>query len=191
MMPMRSFLIIALAVGFMLPAKAQNVQTLNLKDGSQLHGYMKSQKPGSNCIFYAENAEVLIDRQKVKNISSQKVDYNNLPEAWKKYADENGLLDKKKEVTLSSIDTGAVINNVRILEEGLTVKYIELNHDYTLQWKDIASIEYVQRDVLQLSGVNHNLKVKEDGLVRMVTGQIIKKIPGDMTVVLKDDGVKV
>ena len=191
MKTMRKSMLMALAVVFMLSAKAQIVQTLNLKDGSQLHGYMKSQKPGNSCVFYAENAEVLIDRQKVKNINTQKMSYNNLPEAWKKYADENGLLDKKKEMTLSSIDTGAVINHVRILEEGLTVRYVELKHDYTLRWKDIASIEYVQRDDLQLSGVNHNLKVKEDGLVRMVTGQIIKKIPGDLTVILKDDGVKV
>ena len=45
-------IIIVLAVGCMLTAKAQIVQTMHLKNGSTLHGYMKSQKSGGSIVFY-------------------------------------------------------------------------------------------------------------------------------------------
>ena len=107
----KHLLIIALAVGCMLPVKAQIVQTLNLKNGSQLQGYMKSLKTG-NCTFYAEVAQVVVKGERVKSINNRKVAYSSLPKEWQDYAEKNNLLDKKKELTLSTIDTGAVINNV-------------------------------------------------------------------------------
>ena len=182
-------MMIALAVGCMLPAKAQVVQTLTLKNGSRLHGYMKSQKPGNNCVFYAETAEVVMDGQKAKSVVGKKVGYSSLSAEWKAYADENGLLDKKKELTLSSIDTGAMIENVLVLEQGRFVKYIELKHDYTLRWNKIGTMEYLQRDEMLLSGVNHTFKVKTGDMARTVTGQCIKKIPGALTFLLREDGV--
>ena len=182
-------MMIALAVGCMLPAKAQVVQTLTLKNCSRLHGYMKSQKPGNNCVFYAETAEVVMDGQKAKSVVGKKVGYNSLSAEWKAYADENGLLDKKKELTLSSIDTGAMIENVLVLEQGRFVKYIELKHDYTLRWNKIGTMEYLQRDEMLLSGINHMFKVKTGDMARTVTGQCIKKIPGALTFLLREDGV--
>ena len=50
-----------------------------------------------------EKAEIVVDGQKVKNITGKKVGFNSLPDEWKTYADENELLDKKREMTLSSI----------------------------------------------------------------------------------------
>ena len=185
----RNLMIIALALGILLPAKAQIVQTMNLRNGSRLHGYMKSQKPGNSCVFYAEIAEVVMDGQKAKSVVGEKVSYNNLSDEWKAYADENGLLDKKKELTLSSIDTGAMIENVLVLEQGRFVKYVELKHDYTLRWNKIGTMEYLKRDEMLLSGVNHTFKIKSGDMVRTVTGQCIKKIPGALTFLLKEDGV--
>lgn len=185
----KHLIIIALAVGFMLPSKAQIVQKLSLKNGSQLHGYMKSQMPGNKCVFYAEIAEVVMDGQKAKSVVGKKVGYNSLSDEWKAYADENGLLDKKKELTLSSIDTGAMIENVLVLEQGRIVKYVELNHDYSLQWNTIGTMEYLQRDEMLLSGINHMFKVKTGDMARIVTGQLIKKIPGALTFLLREDGV--
>ena len=89
-------IIIALVVGCMLTAKAQVVQTMNLKNGSILHGYMKSQKSGGSIVFSAENADIVIDGKKVKNVSGKKVAFNNLPDEWKTYAEANELLDKKR-----------------------------------------------------------------------------------------------
>ena len=185
----KQIMILALVVGFMLPAKAQIVQTTYLKNGSVLHGYMKSQKSGGNIVFYAEKAEVVIDGHKVKNISGKKVAFNSLPDEWKTYAEENELLDKKRELTLSSIDTGSMINNVFILEQGKTMKYVELKHDYVLRSSKIDYVEYVSRDEMLLTGINRILSVKSGNIVRIVTGQCVKEIPGKVICLLKEDGV--
>ena len=185
----RHLIIMALAVGCMLTAKAQIVQTTYLKNGSVLHGYMKSQKSGGNIVFYAEKAEVVIDGHKVKNISGKKVAFNSLPDEWKTYAEENELLDKKRELTLSSIDTGSMINNVFILEQGKTMKYVELKHDYALRSSIIEYVEYISRDEMLLTGINRILSVKSGNMVRTITGQCVKEIPGKVICLLKEDGV--
>lgn len=185
----KQIMILALVVGCMLTAKAQIVQTTYLKNGSVLHGYMKSQKSGGNIVFYAEKAEVVIDGHKVENISGKKVAFNSLPDEWKTYAEENELLDKKRELTLSSIDTGSMINNVFILEQGKTMKYVELKHDYVLRSSKIDYVEYVSRDEMLLTGINRILSVKSGNKVRIVTGQCVKEIPGKVICLLKEDGV--
>ena len=185
----RHLIIMALAVGCMLTAKAQIVQTTYLKNGSVLHGYMKSQKSGGNIVFYAEKAEVVIDGHKVENISGKKVAFNSLPDEWKTYAEENELLDKKRELTLSSIDTGSMINNVFILEQGKTMKYVELKHDYALRSSIIEYVEYISRDEMLLTGINRILSVKSGNMVRTITGQCVKEIPGKVICLLKEDGV--
>lgn len=185
----KHLIIIVLAVGFMLSAKAQIVQTMHLKNGSTLHGYMKSQKSGGSIVFYAENADIVIDGKKVKNVSGKKVAFNSLPDEWKTYAEANELLDKKRELTLSSIDTGSMINNILILEQGKIMKYVELKHDYTFHSSNIAFVEYASRDEMLLTGINRILTVKSSGMVRTVTGQCIKEVPGRVICLLKDDGV--
>ena len=182
-------MIMALTVGLTLAAKAQIVQTMNLKDGSTLHGYMKSQKANNSIVFCADEAEIVMEGHKVRNINGKKTAFNSLPDEWKRYAEENGLLDKKRELTLSSIDTGSMINNVLILEQGKTMKYIELKHDYALRLSDIASVEYTPRDEMLLTGINRILTVKNGNVTRTVTGQCIKEIPGAVIYLLKDDGV--
>ncbi len=185
----KQIMILALVVGCMLTAKAQIVQTMTLKNGSKLHGYMNKQTDVSGIIFYAEYAEIIMDGQKVKNISGIKKSYNSLPEEWKHYADENELLDKNRELTLSSIDTGGMINNVLILEQGKTMKYIELKHYYAFRLSDIAFVEYPTRDELLLTGIDRILTVKDGNTTRIIKGQCIKEIPGLETYLLKEDGV--
>lgn len=183
----RHLFLIALAVGFILPSKAQIVQTMKLENDSELNGYMKSQKPGSVCTFHAEEATIVMEGSKVKSINGKKVVYSNLPEEWKRYADENSMLDKKREMNLSSIDTGAIINDVFVLEQGRTVRYVELKHDYVLHWDEIASVEYAPRDEMLISGINRTFKMK-DG--HTVSGQCIMEIPGETATILREDGVK-
>ncbi len=183
----KHLIIFALAVMFLVPAKAQIVQTMKLENGSELHGYMKSQKPGSVCTFHAKEATIVMDGAKVKTISGTKVAYDNLPEEWKHYADENGTLDKMHEMNLSTIDTGALVKDVFVLEQGRTVRFIELNHDYLLNWELIASLEYAARDEMLISGINRTIKMKNG---HQVTGQCIMEIPGETTTILREDGVK-
>lgn len=185
----KQIMILALVVGCMLTAKAQIVQTMTLKNGSKLHGYMNKQTDVSGIIFYAEYAEIIMDGQKVKNISGIKKSYNSLSNEWKHFADENNLLDKNRELMLSSIDTGGLINNVFILEQGKTMKYIELKHYYALHLSDIAFVEYIPRDELLLTGIDRILTVKDGKTTRIVKGQCIKEIPGYEIYLLKEDGV--
>ena len=185
----KQIMILALVVGCMLTAKAQIVQTMTLKNGSKLHGYMNKQTDVSGIVFYAEYAEIIMDGQKVKNISGIKKSYNSLSNEWKHFADENNLLDKNRELLLSSIDTGGLINNVFILEQGKTMKYIELKHYYALHLSDIAFVEYIPRDELLLTGIDRILTVKDGKTTRIVKGQCIKEIPGYEIYLLKEDGV--
>lgn len=185
----KQIMILALVVGCMLTAKAQIVQTMTLKNGSKLHGYMNKQTDVSGIAFYAEYAEIIMDGQKVKNISGIKKSYNSLSNEWKHFADENNLLDKNRELLLSSIDTGGLINNVFILEQGKTMKYIELKHYYALHLSDIAFVEYIPRDELLLTGIDRILTVKDGKTTRIVKGQCIKEIPGYEIYLLKEDGV--
>lgn len=180
-------MITALAVMFIVSAKAQIVQTMKLENGSELRGYMKSQRPGVACTFHAEVSTIVMDGAKVKTISGKKMAYANLPEEWKRYADENGTLDKKREMNLSTIDTGALIKDVFVLEQGRTVRYIELKHDYVLIWDMIASLEYEARDEMLISGINRTIKMKSG---YQVSGQCIMEIPGETTTILREDGVK-
>ena len=196
MKPMRKYLMtIALAVTFIVPAKAQIVQILNLKDGSVLNGYMKSQKPGSNCVFSSENAIIVMEGKLVKEISSDKVDYNSLTDEWKKWAEDNEVLygiGNSREMTLSTIEkrNGDKITDVYILEKGQYVKYVEFTQrDYPLEWADITSIEYVRRSNTLLTGVNRSFTVKKSNTTYTAVGQCIKEIPGSTIYLLEEDGV--
>lgn len=178
----------ALVVGCVLTANAQIVQTLNMNNGSVMHGYIKNQHPGKDCTFWAENATIVMDGNKAKKIFENKnVAYDALSDGWKKYADENGLLNEQQELRLSSIDTGNVINNVFVLEKGLILKYIEVNQEYLLKWDEISSVEYSPREEMVLTGVNHSIKMR-DGSV--LTGQCIKEMFKEKTMFfLGEDGV--
>ena len=184
----KSLIVIVLAVGFMLTARAQIVQTLNLKNGSELHGYLKSESPDGKYAVFAEYAFVVMDGAKVKGIETKKVAFDDLSDDWKQYAKDNGLLDSKQGLNLSSIDTGNLINDVFVMEQGVVVKYVELKHVYPVSLSKIGSIDYQSRDKMLLSGINRIFKLN-DGT--SVTGQCIRRVPGETYSVLKEDGMVV
>lgn len=176
-------------------AQAQIVQTLNLKNGSVLNGYMKSQKPGSDCVFASDNAVIVMEGVKVKEIKPRKVAYITLSDAWKKWAEDNEVLygvGDGREMTLSTLidDKGNIIRDVYVLEKGESVKYVEFtSHDYPLKWEEIASIEYAKRPKTQLSGLNRSFTVKKGNVLKTVSGQCIKEKPEGLVYLLEDDGV--
>lgn len=182
----KKLIFLALVVSCMLTAKAQIVQTLTLDNGSVLYGYTKSQKPSIGWTFSAEKAIIVMSGNKAKNIQTKKVAYNNLSEEWKHYADENNLLNGKSELSLSTIDTGGIINDVLVMEQGRTVKYVELKHEYFLNRTNISMVEYASRDKMLLSGINHTFKMKDGSII---TGQCIKEIPGEEVFLLMEDGM--
>ena len=191
----KQILIFVMLFGMVALAQAQIVQTLNLKNGSVLNGYMKSQKPGELCLFCSENAVIVMDGKTVKEITPRKAAYKTLSEAWKQWAEENEVLygvGDGREMTLSTLidNKGQVIKDVYVLEKGEAVKYVEFTtHDYPLRWNEIASISYAKRPKTQLSGLNRSFTVKKGNTLRIVTGQCIKETPGGLSYLLEDDGV--
>jgi hypothetical protein len=193
---MRKLLIlITVAFAFFIPAKAQVVQTLNLKDGSVLYGFMRSQKPGSNCFFQTEKAVIVMEGKKVKDITTKKVLYKNLSDEWKQWAEEHEVLyglGDNREMTMSTLicTDGKQVNDVYILEKGQTVKYVEnAPNSYALSWDDIVSIQQPWRTNTLLSGINRSFTVKKGNTTRVVDGQYIKEIPGKTIYLYEEDGV--
>lgn len=186
---------ILMMAGIVAVCQAQIVQTLTLKNGSVLYGFTKSQKPGSNGVFSSEKAIIIMDGKTVKEIIPNKVAYKMLSDQWKQWAEENEVfygVGDNREMTLSTIkeNTGHTINDVYVLEKGQSVKYVEFSkHDYSLNWDEIASIEYVKRPNTLLSGINRSLMVKTNNVTKTVNGQCLKEIPGQTTYLLEDDGV--
>lgn len=191
----KQLLMIALLAFSVVASKAQVVQTMNLKNGSVLYGYTRSQKPGSNCVFASERAVIVMDGKTVKEIIPRKVSYKSLSDEWKHWAEENEVLyglGESREMTMSTIvdDKGRTISDVFILEKGQAVKYVEFTkHDCPLEWSDIVSIEYVKRSNTLLSGINRSLTVVEGNMSRTVIGQCLKEIPGKTAYLLEEDGV--
>ncbi len=176
-------------------AQAQIVQTLNLKNGSVLNGYMKSQKPGSQCVFASENAVIVMDGKLVKQIQPHKTAYTILSDTWKQWAEANEVLygiGDGREITLCNLvdAQGRLIKDVYVLEKGEIVKYVEFaTRDYPLNWDEVASIEYAKRPKTQLSGLNRSFTVKKGNTVKTATGQCIKENPEGIVYLLEDDGV--
>lgn len=174
---------------------AQVVQILNLKDGSVMRGFVKTQKPGTTCDFASENAIIVMEGKLVKEIRTEKVPYNKLSDEWKHWAEENEVLygiGDGREMTFSTIvdKNGNRISNVYVIEKGESVKYVEFTkRDYTLKWENIISIEYLKRSNSMLSGINRSLSVKSGNEVRTVSGQCLKEIPGKTIYLLESDGV--
>lgn len=193
---MKRFSLIIVMSLLMFPAtNAQVVQVLNLKNGSTLNGYVKTQKPGNNCVFASENAVIVMEGKLVKEIKTEKVPYGKLSDEWKQWAEENEVLHgvgEGREMTFSTIvdKIGNRISNVYLIEKGEFVKYVEFTkHDYTLKSDEIASIEYAKRPNTMLSGVNRSLLVKSGDESRTVSGQCLKEIPGKTIYLLGEDGV--
>ncbi len=184
-----------LLMGVAVMGQAQIVQTLTLKNGSVLNGYMKSQQPGSSCVFFSEKAVVVMDGTAVQAITPKKVSYTALSDAWRQWAEDNEVLyglGDSREMTLSTITDkqGRNISEVYVLEKGQAVKYVEFTaHDYPLNWDEIASIEYVKRPNTLLSGLNRSFTVKTGGTPRTVAGQCLKETPDAIVYLLEDDGV--
>lgn len=191
----KSFLLIVLSLALYAVANSQVVQTLNLKNGSVLHGFMKAQRPGNNCVFASEYATIIVEGSAIKEIKSEKVAYGELSDEWKHWAESNDALygvGEGREMTLCTLveNNGKKIEEVYVLEKGQAVKYVEFTkRDYALAWDEIASIEYDRRPNALLSGINRSFVVKNGNVVKVAVGQCLKEIPDGTIYLLEADGV--
>jgi hypothetical protein len=69
--------------------RAQNVETIELKDGSVLEGYISEQVPGKSIVFMANQSTVVQPASAVYSISYEKKSIDSLPAEWKKWVEEH------------------------------------------------------------------------------------------------------
>ncbi len=186
----------ALLFGFALiaglaSASAQDNLTVVLKDGTELTGFISSQRPGENFTFSTSKAVVLLPNKDVKSIVDNEVKFNALSSEWQKWAEDNDAFDgvgNNRTLLLSDIITNkGSINRVRVLEKGAKVRYLELSpNKYSLTWDTIEVVKAEKRPKLLLSGINRRYKLASG---MEYEGQYVEEVPGETMSLLRDNGV--
>lgn len=190
--------------------QAQNIESVELCDGSILEGYISEQYPGKSLTFSACRATIIIPNRLVSSIIDHKMEYVSLSADWKSWADE--FAKGKNEIILSDIHWIDELNNkkegadstanikgmagclnespckVRVLEKGVIIKYLDLTpRTYQLNWSDVKYVRRPQRSNLLLSGLNDVITLKESNDV--YTGEIVEQILGKQIRLLKQDNM--
>ncbi len=172
-------------------ASAQDNLTVVLNDGSELTGYISSQRPGENFTFTTSKASVILPGKDVKSIVDTEVKLNSLSPEWKEWAEENdafaGAGDSKTLLLSDIITDNGSVNRVRILEKGENVKYLQLSpSSYSLNWNKIEAVKADKRPKMMLSGVNRRYKLASG---MEYEGQYVAEIPGKTISLMRDNGV--
>ncbi len=162
-------------------AHAVIVQKVILKNGSVLEGYIQSQDGSGRMTVHTDRATIVIDSKNAE-VTNRQVNIGSLTKAWKEWGEKNdafyGAGDDRtlplNEVMFKEnpLDTIAVLAgsedfeqylissvqraaNVKVLEHGVKVKYLELTpNNYVVSWKDILSVKADRRAKTALSGIN-------------------------------------
>ena len=184
-------------------------ETLELVDGSVLHGYVSTQSPSEGIHFHAAWTTIVIPGSCVMSQTEMRIPYASLPTEWREWIDANNApLGRDNEFLLYSLsfdkDTVAVdsvesshlpavlkMQNtapmVRVLERGENVRFVDLAaRDYQFGWDDVREIRYNNADRLLLSGIETVLTLADN---RQVRGRISKQVPGELMCLLTDDGI--
>ena len=163
------------------------VQKIELKNGSLLEGYIQLQDGSGNMIVHTDKAYIVVNSANA-DVFDRQVKIGVLDEKWKEWADQNDAYsgkDDNRTLTLNEVtfknnsqDTvkqksknlafeSYLINslrsaaNVKVLERGVTVKYLELSpNNYKVAWGDIKDIKADRREKTALSGINRIYELK-------------------------------
>lgn len=147
-------------------AKAIDIETIVLKNGSEYHGYIQKQDGNGHISFRSDNATICISGKDVKSYSNEKkYKINELDSVWIKWAEKNDAFEvvgKDKFLTLFDVVLkDKTISKVYLVERGIKVKYHEENpSSYAIAWKDIMCIKCPKRSRLALSGLNTTYVLK-------------------------------
>lgn len=167
-------------------------QRVTLKDGSTLDGYIALQKPGEKIQFQADEYHVIMAKEEVKSISEKEVSYNDLSEAWTKWADDNNAWlgeGENRKLLLTDISTteGKTIPGVRIVAKGSQIHFIGFTTRlFPLSWESVQSVTCERRKPTTLNGVNRIYTLK-DG--QTFEGQYVHEIPGEAIAICDETGM--
>ncbi len=187
----RIFSIIMCALAAYSVSGAEIVQKVELKNGSVLEGYIQSQDGSSKMTVHTEKALIIVsssnadvfDRQvKYNQLDQTWKDWGAEHDAFSGTGDNRILtlneVSFKEDLNDSvMVDTAVNLkgmnferylikgmhsaNNVKVLERGVTVKYLELTpNSYVVAWSDIKAIRSDRRQKTALSGINRIYELK-------------------------------
>lgn len=188
----KKILSLFLAIASASVCGAQNKLQLELTGGSKMFGYISSQRPGENFTFATDSAVIILPKSAYSTIDSKKVPLSSLKTEWKSWAEENGaVMDRGNDASIMlaniRLTDGNIVTNVRVLQEGVVLRYLDLNpNTYTLPWDTIDVIRAEKRPKLLLSGINRRYKLKSG---MEYEGQYVEEKPGETLSLLQDDGV--
>lgn len=170
---------------------AQDNLSVVLKGGSLLTGYISRQCPGENLMFTTSRAEVALHKGDVKSIVDSEINVRSLSPEWVAWAEDNNVFvgsgDDRRLLLSDIITTTSTIHNVRVLERGAKVRYLELApNTYSFGLDSIVVIRAEKRPKLMLSGVNRRYKLASG---MEYEGQYVEEIPGQTMSLLRDNGI--
>lgn len=187
-------------------AHAVQVEKLVLKDGSVLEGYISSQRFNGDFIFTSEKALICVPAEEVVSVSSHEVKLEQLLPEWREWAKEsdvvhdgyvrmNEIVRSRKIRASDSMGTDSVqiiekqqIDDVRVLEKGVTLKYLEQSlNEYSLNMNEVVCIKRNRREKAELTGLKDIITLRD--LSSELEGQIIEQFPGKQVRLLKNDGL--
>ena len=190
-MKLKQIFLFTLLLQTVVIANATIVQKLLLKNGSELEGYISMQRPGKDFTFTAERAIIFMPGEDAKSIVDHEINIKQLSPSWVGWAEKNdafiGLGDNRVLVLSDIITEGKTIGQVRILEKGAKIKYLEMsNNAYSLNWDTIAVVKADKRSKTALTGINRIYKL-ENG--QEYEGQYVEEVPGKTLSLYRDNGV--
>lgn len=163
------YAILAVLLTVSVSANAVIVQTIKLKDGSELSGYIKQQNLDGTMIISSDRAVVCLANSDNSVSISTGTNYGeeSLSEAWiewaEKYDEFEGVKGNRKLLLNDvSVKGGNSATKVKILERGAVVKYLQLEKgvEFSVKWDDVVSIKGERRPKNALSGIDRIFQLK-------------------------------
>ena len=135
----RLLYIIALAMLALSPLRAQNLETVYCRDGSEYSGYISKQIPGTVVTVNAVMARIVIPREDVKEIRSTKIPVCCLTQGAKDYLIKNDLVkDDKVEISTVTTDKSVYDEVVIVRDNKNSVTLLSFaKTTYKLAWGTI------------------------------------------------------
>lgn len=187
----RYALSLIIALGCLSAQAVRVVQHVYMKDGSVLSGYIQQQNFDGTITVATDRAIVYLNSNKATINSEQAYEERALDKAWIEWAEKNDeFTGAKGNRTLMlanvSVSDGKSVSKVKILERGMTVKYLELTpNSYTVKWSDVKSVRGEKRAKNALSGINREYQLKKGG---QYSGQYAEETDSTLSLYL-DNGV--
>lgn len=135
----RLLYIVTLAILTLSPLRAQNVETVYCRDGSEYSGYISKQIPGTELTVNAVMARIVIPRDDIKEIRSTKIPVCCLTQGAKDYLVKNNLVnDGKVEVSTVTTDRSVYDEVVIVRENKNSVMLLSFARTtYKLPWGSV------------------------------------------------------